>query len=347
MRKKILIVADDLTGALDSAVAFAERGLRTLVMRRPDALAEALDSDPDILAIATGTRERPVAEAIRIVEAAVAPLADWADIVFKKVDSRLKGHVAEEVDTVARLCGARRAVVAPAIPQFGRVVRNGLLTGHGIDQPIDIAQRLASLGLPFDIPTVTGPADFMPLLAAIDHSVLLVGARGLAAALAQTQPSGDSLVGMVADAPLLVAIGSRDPITLTQVDAVHDVMPVLAAPNGVIAQDRTALDRALLIQMTQGEGLLNSQAASERFSATLAAQAARLRPATIFAAGGETADGLLGAFGVGVLEVAGEFLPGIPLSRFRLGGQRITLITKSGGFGPPDTLQLLLQRVLD
>lgn len=42
--------------------------------------------------------------------------------------------------------------------------------------------------------------------------------------------------------------------------------------------------------------------------------------------------------GISVLELLGEALPGLPIAR--AGG--LTVVTKSGGFGDPDTLSTLL-----
>jgi uncharacterized protein YgbK (DUF1537 family) len=63
---------------------------------------------------------------------------------------------------------------------------------------------------------------------------------------------------------------------------------------------------------------------------------ARVR--TLFACGGETADGILGELAAGVLMVEGELLPGVPVSRMVAGWREMRLVTKSGGFGGPDTL---------
>ena len=59
---------------------------------------------------------------------------------------------------------------------------------------------------------------------------------------------------------------------------------------------------------------------------------------TLLGCGGETADAILGALGVGVLEVEGEILPGVPVSRMVLDGRTVRLVTKSGGFGDADAL---------
>jgi uncharacterized protein YgbK (DUF1537 family) len=57
--------------------------------------------------------------------------------------------------------------------------------------------------------------------------------------------------------------------------------------------------------------------------------------------GGETAQSVLGELGVTCLEVLGEVLPGIPVTRAALGDRSLTILTKSGGFGTPqDILRL-------
>ena len=63
---EVLIVADDLTGAADTAAAFASHGMRTIA---------AWHAEPppcDVLAIDTQSRGLPVAEAVFAVGRAVA-----------------------------------------------------------------------------------------------------------------------------------------------------------------------------------------------------------------------------------------------------------------------------------
>ena len=343
---KILIVADDLTGALDSAVAFAERGRRTLVLRQARDVPAALADRPDVLALATGTRERSQGEAIHVVEEMVAPLARWADIVFKKVDSRLKGHVAAEAELVGRLTGRNRMLVAPAIPEFGRMVRHGQLRGHGIAQPVDIAKLLDGSSLDFDIPNVEQASDFALPLSGAGPETLLVGARGLAAALAERLAGQVRPTALPLTRPLLIAIGSRDPITLAQVEAIDGFpgIQVVTAPNGTVPPTAPRAD-ITLAQMTPGPEPVGSANATKTFAAGLASLVETMAPAAIFASGGETAESLLAELGVGILRVSGELLPGIPVSEFHRDGRNVSLITKSGGFGPPDTLKMLLGKM--
>jgi uncharacterized protein YgbK (DUF1537 family) len=57
--------------------------------------------------------------------------------------------------------------------------------------------------------------------------------------------------------------------------------------------------------------------------------------------GGETAAAVLAATGLGVLQVVGEVLPGIPLCKACGRDDLPLIVTKSGGFGAPDALSLL------
>ena len=53
----------------------------------------------------------------------------------------------------------------------------------------------------------------------------------------------------------------------------------------------------------------------------------------LVATGGDTVEAILDAFAIGVLDVLGEFRPGIPVSRGMAGNGELTLVSKAGGFG--------------
>ena len=187
---RVLIIADDLTGALDSAVTFTGAGLRCVVARRPGDVAAAARRRPDVLSVSTASREGNVAAARAAVAAALDAVGALPEIVFKKVNSRLKGHVAGEVGVFAARAGRSRALVAPAIPAQGRTVVNGRLTGTGVTQPIDVAATVAASGLALEVPDTRVDADFDgPLGGALDRAA---GAsrRGRRARGGRRAPSG-------------------------------------------------------------------------------------------------------------------------------------------------------------
>ena len=53
MSPRLAIIADDLTGALDSSVPFALAGLNVLVSLPPAVFDEALAGEPDVIVVNT------------------------------------------------------------------------------------------------------------------------------------------------------------------------------------------------------------------------------------------------------------------------------------------------------
>jgi D-threonate/D-erythronate kinase len=127
----IAVIADDLTGAADTGVQLVHAGYRTAVFFRA---TEGLEDDLDAVSFDTDSRLMPAGFAAkRVVDA--AHVAREARIVYKKLDSTLRGNVAAEL--AAALGGARRGrvVVAPAFPAAGRITVGGSQRVHGV--PVD------------------------------------------------------------------------------------------------------------------------------------------------------------------------------------------------------------------
>jgi len=104
---KVAIVADDLTGALDAAAPFARRGLATRVACLAGALPAALSEPADVVAVNTASRHLSADVAAAAVTAAGREIAAAApDILFKKIDSTLRGQAVPE--TVALMEASRR-----------------------------------------------------------------------------------------------------------------------------------------------------------------------------------------------------------------------------------------------
>ena len=118
-RSRLVIIADDLTGALDSAVAFAQLGLRTVATLSMNAAVNA-----PVVAINTDSRDddRDIAR-----DKVGRVTSNYPDrIIFKKIDSTLRGNVVSELLEVLRVSGAKRALIAPAFPDTYRTTRNGV-----------------------------------------------------------------------------------------------------------------------------------------------------------------------------------------------------------------------------
>ncbi|MFJ4222948.1 3-oxo-tetronate kinase [Microbacterium sp. NPDC089695] len=129
------IIADDVTGGTDVAVACRRQGLRTgIVFGIPR--ADAIDVSWDVAVVALKTRTVPAADAVaQSLAAAEALRAAGATQLYLKYcstfDSTAEGNIGPVLDALAALVGAERVVTTPSSPEHGRTVEAGQLFVHG------------------------------------------------------------------------------------------------------------------------------------------------------------------------------------------------------------------------
>lgn len=130
-----LIIADDYTGALDSAVQFAKRGYPALAYTAgayTAGAAEELHAGAGVAAYSTDTRHADAACAYRRVHAlAVAGVQAGARLLYKKTDSVLRGNIGSELDALMDAAGQKTLPYLPAYPALGRTTRRGLQYVNG------------------------------------------------------------------------------------------------------------------------------------------------------------------------------------------------------------------------
>ncbi|MGA3401893.1 MAG: four-carbon acid sugar kinase family protein [Acetobacteraceae bacterium] len=334
------ILADDLTGALDSASRFVP-----LVGAVP--VAWRTDDLPPTAAIDAGTRDLD-ATAARAAMQRLAPLLPGAGIAFKKIDSLLRGHVAVELAACMRHFD--HCVLAPAFPFQGRITRAGRqLTRDGDrwrDSGVDLPAALRACGLTTPLHDAETDADLDAIVAdgrALPGRVLWCGTGGLAGALA-----GRRVVPCPSlPRPVLALIGSDHSVSVGQLAATGDRLHRIAVPGtDEIASIRRSLQSgtaAVCVALPDGTPRAEAtQRIGDCFAAVLAAIE---RPGTLMVAGGETLRRLCGSLHAAGLEVDGELVPGVPTSILRGGawdGQRV--VSKSGAFGDAGFLARLLAR---
>lgn len=327
----LALIADDLSGALDSAAPFAGAG-KVVVASHPSALEAALGERPDIVAVSTRSREVSPEEALARVRAVLRQMPAETRL-FKKIDSRLKGNIVAELTAFE---GAP-LLVAPAIPEFGRVVVDGCLTGFGVAHPIGVASVLGDHAARAHIPDVQSAEDMQAAVAALAVGEVPVGARGLAQALRAAMPGVTPGITSL-PGPICFAVGSSDPITLAQIAALrrhHATVQVIEAPSGAVPEGIKPDAPVTLVQVVPGAKATRDEVA-RRFAKGVARTVADR--GTLLVSGGATAEAVLDALGIEVLTIEGEVLPGLPCCRV---GNRC-IISKSGGFGAEDALLRLL-----
>ena len=150
------IIADDLTGANDTALQFHLRGANTKILLDSEYIP-INKGDTEVWAISTESRNIACNEAVEKVEAAVKSFVDnfSFEYYYKKIDSTLRGNIARETLAMLNILGYDAAIIIPAFPQEGRITVGGyhLLKGVPIGRT-EIAMDPHSPILESHIPTL-------------------------------------------------------------------------------------------------------------------------------------------------------------------------------------------------
>ena len=128
---RLLILADDFTGGLDTGVQFASRGISTCVITDPKADYAAEAGECEVLVVVAETRHlAPEAAYDAVYAAAGKGAALGIPYIYKKTDSALRGNIGAELTAAMKACGAETLPFIPALPGMKRVTRGGV---HYID----------------------------------------------------------------------------------------------------------------------------------------------------------------------------------------------------------------------
>jgi uncharacterized protein YgbK (DUF1537 family) len=397
----LLIIADDLSGAADCAIAFASAGLSTVVTL--DASHDT--GDASVVAIDTDTRRLSASQAAERTLMACQTLRKPAQRLYKKIDSTLRGNWAAEVASLQSIAGL--AIVAPAFPATGRTTVEGKVLVNGqplestdtwklehADRSADIAALLEGAGLrtaKLGLSTLRGDAaalarhivgiaggDTQALIVdaqttedlqalatvtmSIDESLFWVGSGGLAREIAGLPAMAKNAAQRPESvrekhAPTLVLVGSLSGVSERQCAMLKERASIgeLVVPPAVLRQGKAHADWAgweirIGEYLRRGDDLLLRIGRDEAFDPAEGARlstllAAMVRPhfahvGGLVATGGETARAMLGAVGIGSLQLLCEIEAGVAFGRpiSSREGHRPGVVTKAGAFGTDHAL---------
>ena len=247
---KLLIIADDFTGALDTGVQFSAHGAVTSVITDPAFDFTKVDSSIQVLVMDAETRHLEPEQAYSVVRKAVEhALAAGVCCIYKKTDSALRGNIGAELTAVLDAAGTDRLPFIPAFPKMNRITQNGV---HLIDG-VPVAESVFGRD-PFEpvrhsyLPQIIREQSDVPVCLRIPCEEwkgivihdgesqeelrrsalelgrkgelgLMAGCAGFAAELAPVLGlKGKSGRKNLPEGPLLVVCGSVNPVTLRQLD---------------------------------------------------------------------------------------------------------------------------------
>ena len=349
------VLADDLTGALDSAAAWANAGDVPVFLDQPGPSAQAVQ------VVATGTRDVPPES----LPALLAPSLKWlvaGGCAFKKIDSLLRGNTFAEIAWLLRSGRFAGAVFAPAFPAQGRFTARGrhwvapphqpqgartheyagalvqafLHVGLSAHLPERVQDSLQDEGRVV-IPDILSDQDMDQLAALTDSPKeppwLWCGSAGLAWALARRDAAAASTTRLATAAAAagrtLVLTASRHPVLREQLR--H--LPAADA-------------RTEVIDLTEEQPLAPDEAQARLRQRLHSLVATGPRPGTLVVVGGDTLLALCRAADVSSLQA--DPSPRAGWGRARLVGghwDELCCYSRSGAFGPPDDLRILLAAI--
>lgn len=335
----IAVLADDLTSAADGAAPFVARGLTASIGR-----GQLPRQAAAVVAVDSGSRSATPSQAFEVVAQLTAQLASCS-VLYKTVDSTLRGHVAKELEACFKASGRKALVFAPAFPEAGRTTVRGIQLVDGVPvsesvyghDPVHPARHSALVELvPNCIKNVTmldavTQEELDSQVASIEdpESILWVGSPGMAAALSRRFVPAKAPLPLIdgISSDVLVVIGSANPRSHQQADQVQEVSGVTLL-RGPSARES------------------DSAAVLRRIAEDAARELQNPRFGALIATGGDTMEAVLDLLNVREFEILQELDPGFPLGRARLSdGRSLLLAMKAGGFGTDDALERAVARI--
>jgi D-threonate/D-erythronate kinase len=308
----LMIIADDLTGALEAGAKFAARGIAAVVATRPVQRA-----DCPVLVTDTESRHLSEDQAHRAVTAVAC--SDFG-IIYKKTDSALRGNIGAELRALSEVCPDHPITYIPSYPALGRTTKNGCLfvdgvpvhqTAFAVDplNPVRDSSIRGVLGADFRGSICEGETDpeiARAVTAALEASprCILAGPASVAAELASqlVMPRGTPEPWPLVQSCLIIN-GSLHEASARQIR--------FAEQNGCASTAYEAQWRIVSPPLPAGF----------RFETVDA----------VMVFGGDTALSVVQLLGEPPLKPIGEIVDGVPISRVE--GQDLLLISKAGSFG--------------
>lgn len=250
---RTIIIADDLTGACDTAMVM-KNGEKQVCVCLPGYSAEGVPDGIGVWALDTGSRAFPVQEAYDLVFGIVSKLKkhrNQGTCLYKKIDSVFRGNIASEIEAAARAWGSQTVLLVPATPAHKRIVLDGCLFIHTETRGIPLLPLLSFGKAPgyesVNIKEVRKGADSLAAYIRamqkrgvsrlvvdgeteedlritadasrkLEKDILLSGTSGFAKAVSQERPDKcpASFISETCKGPVLLALGSCSDVTKKQ-----------------------------------------------------------------------------------------------------------------------------------
>ncbi len=226
------IIADDLTGANDTSLQFFVQGCKTQVAFGEEiAIDENLKTE--VFALSTESRNVAPELAMERVKKATENIFKKYNFeyIYKKIDSVLRGNVAQEIMTMLEVLEFDAAVIFPAFPNEGRTTVGGYQLLKGV--PIQRTEFSRDPSSPITESNIVNlvrnqlGADSADLVDLISLDIVMKGAGPILTKLNELISKGKKII--VADA---VYTTDLEQIALALTKSTHNILPCGSAGAG-------------------------------------------------------------------------------------------------------------------
>lgn len=129
---KFVIIADDLTGSLDTGVQFTKKNIPTLVITDLQFELSSIPQNIEAVVIDTESRHIDGKEAKKLIKSIAEKFKNSSiKYFYKKIDSTFRGNVGKEIEGFMEGLGTSVLSLVPAFPDNKRIVKDGILYVNG------------------------------------------------------------------------------------------------------------------------------------------------------------------------------------------------------------------------
>lgn len=128
---RMLVISDDMTGALDTAVKLSNRNMSVLVPVNPNKLSKENIEKYDVIVIDSDSRHMDPLSASKKIRFILEGFKEYKpEYIYKKTDSALRGNIGSELTTLLDFSESKELHFIPAYPDLKRNTIDGI---HYID----------------------------------------------------------------------------------------------------------------------------------------------------------------------------------------------------------------------
>ena len=376
MTNRLLIIADDVTGAMDTGVCFSAAGIPTRVYLPQGKIESSREESVSVCVLET--RHIYPDKAYEVVRDFVSEVKDLGfNYFYKKTDSALRGNPGAELSAMRDALGTEKIHFLPSYPLMNRITKGGIHYINGVPVSESVFSRD-----PFNPVTVSDVSEILKSQggenievydAATDEELgktaselieegenVFAGCAGLAGVLPdildlpRTQQSAEPRCSS-----MLVMCGSVNPISLIQCNNAEKRgypryhLDTEAGVGAQIGQISFGVIEEQMAILDTGSSDVTGEGIDERMKTVASEMAKRasgvmrsIDGMMIFIIGGDTMLEFLRQNGVTELVPHPTPFPGTVLGSIEIDGKERYMLSKSGGFGEPDLIEKVFERMI-